>query len=101
MIEEILAAISEIDAGTKTIMAEISQIVNDSQTNTQLVEGVTMEISQQNVALQSISVSTEQLQTKVSSMENLLANIRAAITEIDGNASANEAVAEKISGALD
>ena len=82
-------------------MQEISKIVDDSQTNTQLAEGVTKEISQQNIALQSISIGTEQLQTKVSSMENLLANIRAAISEIDGNASANEEVAAKISGALD
>ena len=82
-------------------MQEISKIVDDSQTNTQLAEGVTKEISQQNIALQSISIGTEQLQTKVSSMENLLGNIRAAISEIDGNASANEEVAAKISGALD
>ena len=101
VIEEILAAVSEIDTSTKDVMQEISQVVGDSQTNTQLAEGVTKEIIQQNAALQSISIGTEQLQTKVSSMENLLENIRAAITEIDGNASANEAVAAKISGALD
>lgn len=101
VIEEILAAVSEIDTSTKDVMQEISQVVGDSQTNTQLAEGVTQEIIQQNTALQSISIGTEQLQTKVSSMENLLENIRAAITEIDGNASANEAVAAKISGALD
>lgn len=101
VIEEILAAITEIDSSTKNVMQEISKIVDDSQTNTQLAEGVTMEISQQNIALQSISIGTEQLQTKVSSMENLLGNIRAAISEIDGNASANEEVAAKISGVLD
>ena len=101
VIEEILAAITEIDTSSKDVMQEISKIVGDSETNTHLAEGVTVEIIQQNAALQSISLGTEQLQTKVSSMENLLENIRAAITEIDGNASANEAVAEKISGALD
>ena len=101
VIEEILAAITEIDSSTKDVMQEISKIVDDSQTNTQLAEGVTKEISQQNIALQSISIGTEQLQNKVSSMDNLLANIRAAISEIDGNASANEEVAAKISGALD
>ena len=101
VIEEILAAITEIDTSSKDVMQEISKIVGDSETNTHLAEGVTVEIIQQNAALQSISLGTEQLQTKVSSMENLLENIRAAISEIDGNASANEAVAEKISGALD
>ncbi len=101
VIEEILAAITEIDSSTKSVMQEISQIVGESETNTQLAQSVTVEIIQQNAALQSISLGTEQLQTKVSSMENLLENIRAAISEIDNNASANEAVAEKISGALD
>ncbi len=101
VIEEILAAITEIETSTKDVMQEISKVVDDSHTNTELAEGVTIEISQQSIALQSITIGTEELQTKVSSMENLLANIRAAISEIDGNASANEAVAAKISGALD
>ena len=101
VIEEILAAITEIETSTKDVMQEISKVVDDSHTNTELAEGVTIEISQQIIALQSITIGTEELQTKVSSMENLLANIRAAISEIDGNASANEAVAAKISGALD
>lgn len=101
VIEEILAAITEIETSTKDVMQEISKVVDDSHTNTELAEGVTIEISQQSIALQSITIGTEELQTKVSSMENLLANIRVAISEIDGNASANEAVAAKISGALD
>ena len=42
----------------------------------------------------------EQLQSKVSTLEGLLHNIRSAIDEINKNAEANEAVAEKINTAL-
>ena len=101
VIEEILANISDIDSNTKSVMGEISKVVDDSEASTKLAEGVTIDIIQQNATLQSISIGTEQLQDKVSNLENLLENIRAAINEIDGNASANEIVAQKISGALD
>jgi len=101
VIEEILSGISEIDSSTKAVMQEISHIVDDSQTNTQLAEGVAGEIIQQNSALQSITNGSEELQKKVSGMEELLANIRLAIDEIDNNASANEIVAARLSGALD
>ena len=76
------------------------RIVDDADTNTRLAEGVASEIIQQNTALQNISNGTEQLQRKVSSLEDYLNNIGHAIDEIDSNASANAAVAEKISGAL-
>ena len=81
-------------------MNALNQIVDDANVNTRLAEGVAGEIIQQNSALQNISNGTEQLQQKVSSLEGLLSNIRDAIAEIDSNASANEAVAAKISGAL-
>ncbi len=100
VIEEILSGISEIDAGTRDVMNSITHIVDDSVTNTKLADGVAHEIIQQNAALQNISSGTEQLQTKVSSLEGLLRNIRSAIDEIDKNAAANEQVAAKISGAL-
>ena len=99
--EEILAGVSEIDTGTRDVMNALTQIVDDANVNTQLAEGVAGEIIQQNSALQNISNSTEQLQLKVRSLEDLLNNIRDAISEIDSNASANEIVAAKISGALD
>ena len=99
--EEILAGVSEIDSGTRDVMNAISKIVEDSADNTRLAEGVAGEIIQQNSALENISNGTEELKTKVSSLEGLLENIRSAIEEIDNNASANALVAEKISGALD
>ena len=100
VMEEILAGISEIDAGTQDVMQAITHIVDDSSENTRLAEGVAEEIIRQNSVLQNISNGTEQLKVKVSSLEGLLANIRNAIDEIDTNASANEQVAEKISDAL-
>ena len=100
VMEEILAGVSEIDTGTRDVMNALTQIVDDANVNTQLAEGVAGEIIQQNSALQNISNGTEQLQQKVSSLEGLLSNIRDAIAEIDSNASANEIVAAKISGAL-
>ena len=100
VMEEILSGVSEIDTGTRDVMNALTRIVDDANTNTRLAEGVATEIIQQNTALQNISSGTEQLQQKVSSLENLLNNIRNAIDEIDANASANAAVAEKISGAL-
>ena len=100
VMEEILAGVSEIDTGTRDVMNALTQIVDDANVNTQLAEGVAGEIIQQNSALQNISNGTEQLQQKVSSLEGLLSNIRDAIQEIDSNASANEIVAAKISGAL-
>ena len=100
VMEEILAGVSEIDTGTRDVMNALTQIVDDANVNTQLAEGVASEIIQQNSALQNISNGTEQLQQKVSSLEGLLSNIRDAIHEIDTNASANEIVAAKISGAL-
>lgn len=100
VMEEILSGISEIDTGTREVMNALTSIVDDANTNTQLAEGVAGEIIQQNSALQNISNGTEQLQHKVSSLEDLLNNIRNAIDEIDRNAAANEAVAAKISGAL-
>ena len=100
VMEEILAGISEIDAGTQDVMRSITHIVDDSAENTQLAEGVAEEILRQNSVLQSISDGSEQLKEKVSTLEGLLANIRKAIDEIDTNASANEQVAEKISDAL-
>ena len=101
VMEEILAGVSEIDTGTRDVMKALTQIVDDANVNTQLAEGVAGEIIQQNSALQNISNGTEQLQIKVHSLEDLLNNIRDAISEIDSNASANEIVAAKISGALD
>ena len=101
VMEEILSGVSEIDTGTREVMNALTRIVDDANNNTQLAEGVASEIIQQNSALQNISNGTEQLQIKVSSLEDLLSNIRDAIAEIDSNASANEIVAAKISGALD
>lgn len=100
VMEEILAGVSEIDTGTRDVMNALTKIVDDANTNTQLAEGVAGEIIQQNSALQKISNGTEELQHKVSSLEGLLSAIRDAISEIDSNASANEIVAAKISGAL-
>lgn len=101
VMEEILAGVSEIDTGTRDVMNALTQIVDNANVNTQLAEGVAGEIIQQNSALQNISNGTEQLQFKVHNLEDLLNNIRDAISEIDSNASANEIVAAKISGALD
>lgn len=100
VMEEILSGVSEVDTGTREVMTALTHIVDDADTNTHLAEGVASEIIQQNSALQNISNGTEELQQKVSSLENLLDNIRNAIDEIDENASANEIVAAKISGAL-
>ena len=100
VMEEILSGVSEIDTGTRDVMTALTRIVDDADTNTKLAEGVAGEIIQQNSALQNISTSTENLQHKVSSLEDLLNNIHNAIDEIDKNATANEAVATKISGAL-
>ena len=100
VMEEILSGVSEIDTGTRDVMNALTRIVDDANTNTHLAEGVAGEIIQQNNALQNISSGTEKLQEKVSSLEELLNNIHNAIVEIDQNASANEAVAAKISGAL-
>lgn len=100
VMEEILSGVSEIDTGTRDVMNALTQIVDDANVNTQLAEGVAKEIIQQNSALQKISDGTENLRVKVSSLEELLANIRSAIDEIDTNAAANEEVAAKISGAL-
>lgn len=100
VMEEILSGVSEIDAGTRDVMNAITHIVEDSANNTKLAEGVAGEIIQQNSALENISNGTQELKTKVSNFETLLSNIRNAIDEIDQNASANEVVAEKISGAL-
>ncbi len=100
VMEEILSGVSEIDTGTRDVMNALTRIVDDADTNTRLAEGVASEIIQQNTALQNISNGTEQLQRKVSSLEDYLNNIGHAIDEIDSNASANAAVAEKISGAL-
>lgn len=100
VMEEILSGVSEIDTGTRDVMNALTRIVDDANTNTHLAEGVAGEIIQQNNALQNISSGTEKLQEKVSSLEELLDNIHNAIVEIDQNASANEAVAAKISGAL-
>ena len=101
VIEQILSNISDIDSNTKSVMGEIAQVVDDSEASTKLAEGVTVDIIQQNATLQNITIGTEQLQIKVSNLDNLLENIRTAISEIDGKASANEIVAQKISGALD
>jgi len=100
IMEEILSGISGVDASTRDVMKSINQIVNDSQMNTKLAEGVADEIIQQNAALKNISNGTEQLQQKVDNLEGLLLNIRDAIKEIDFHASENETVAEKISGVL-
>ena len=100
VMEEILSGVSEIDTGTQDVMNALTRIVDNADTNTRLAEGVADEIIQQNSALQNISNGTEELKDKVSSLEDLLNNIRNAIDEIDMNASANEAVAAKISGAL-
>ena len=100
VMEEILSGISEIDAGTRDVMQSITHIVDDSATNTKLAEGVAGEIIQQDSALQNISTGTEKLREKVKSLEGLLHNIRNALDEIENNASANEIVAAKISGAL-
>ena len=101
VIEQILANISDIDSNTKSVMGEISQVVDDSEASTKLAEGVTIDIIQQNATLQSISIGTEELQDKVSNLENLLENIRAAINDIDQHASENEEVSAKISGVLE
>ena len=98
--EEILAGISDIDNETKRVMESINLIVQDSDTNTRLAQGVAEEIIQQNSSLQNISDGTTKLQQKVASLENLLSNIRGAISEINSNASRNEEFASKISGAL-
>lgn len=98
--EEILAGISDIDNETKRVMESINLIVQDSDTNTRLAQGVAEEIIQQNSSLQNISDGTTKLQQKVASLENLLSNIRSAISEINSNASRNEEFASKISGAL-
>ena len=100
VMEEILTGVSEIDTGTRDVMKALTQIVDDANVNTQLAEGVASEIIQQNSALQKISSGTEELQQKISNLEALLSNIRDAISEIDSNASANEIVSAKISGAL-
>ncbi|MCR4735929.1 MAG: hypothetical protein K5829_13095 [Treponema sp.] len=100
VVEEILSGISEINSGTQEININFNQIVEASNENNRLAQGVTEEISQQNIALQKISNGSEELKTKVNKMEALLENIRNAINEIDSNASANEIVAAKISGAL-
>ncbi len=101
VMEEILSGVSEIDTGTREVMNALTRIVDDANTNTQLAEGVATDIIQQNTSLQNISNGTEQLQIKVRNFEDLLSNIRDAIAEIDSNASANEIVAAKISGALE
>ncbi|MCR4580032.1 MAG: hypothetical protein K5681_06780 [Treponema sp.] len=98
--EEILSGISDIDAGTKDVTNAFSQIVNDADVNSRLADGVTNEIIQQNAVLQKISDGTKELQEKISNLDGLLSNIKMAIEEIEQNASANEDVAEKISGAL-
>ncbi|MBO4638583.1 MAG: hypothetical protein J5710_02390 [Treponema sp.] len=98
--EEILAGISDIDNETKRVMESINLIVQDSDTNTRLAQGVAEEIIQQNSSLQNISDGTTKLQQKVASLEDLLSNIRSAISEINSNASRNEEFASKISGAL-
>ena len=98
--EEILAGISDIDNETKRVMESINHIVQDSDTNTRLAQGVAEEIIQQNSSLQNISDGTTKLQQKVASLEDLLSNIRSAISEINSNASRNEEFASKISGAL-
>ena len=98
--EEILAGISDIDNETKRVMESINLIVQDSDTNTRLAQGVAEEIIQQNSSLQNISDGTTKLQQKVASLEDLLSNIRGAISEINSNASRNEEFASKISGAL-
>ncbi len=100
VIEEILTGISEIDAGTRDVTNAINQIVGDADTNTHLAEGVASEIIQQNSALEKISNGTEELQTKVSSLDRLLENIKNAIREIEKHATENEVVSAKISGAL-
>ncbi|MCR5698792.1 MAG: hypothetical protein K6G52_04010 [Treponemataceae bacterium] len=100
VIEEILSGISEIDVGTNDVMQSLNQIVDTSNTNTQLAEGVAGDIIKQNEAIESISTGTQTLQSKVSNLEQMLENIRIAIDEINANASANEVVAEKISGVL-
>ena len=100
VMEEILSGVSEIDTGTRDVMNALTRIVDDADLNTRLAEGVAAEIIQQNNSLQNISNGSKQLQLKVSSLEDLLNNIRNAIDDIDTHASENAAVAEKISGAL-
>lgn len=101
VMEEILSGISEIDSGAQDVSNSIAQIVEEADTNTNLAEGVTNQIIQQNDAIKKISDGTELLQAKVSNLDNLLTDIKNAIDEIEKNAEANEIVSEKILGALE
>ena len=99
--EEILSGISESDSGAKDVSNSIAQIVDEADTNSNLAEGVTSQIIQQNDAIKKISDGTELLQAKVSNLDNLLKDIKNAIDEIEKNAEANEIISEKILGALE
>ena len=95
-IEEILAGISEMDTGSQEVMKALQSIVDEAHLNAELVGNVTKEISQQTTAISNISKFANEMEFKVTGLDDLLRNIKIAIATIKKDAEANNIVSEKI-----
>lgn len=100
-IEEIIAGISEMDAGTRDVMNALNAFVDHSHKTSDLVTGVTEEVSQQSESLSNIAEITSELKDKVSNLESQIANINNAIHDIQREAGENAKVTERINSSLD
>jgi len=99
-IEEILSGISEMNTGTQEVMKALQNIVDDSQTGTDLVTNVVAEISAQKTALEQISSFSDALKKRAAGLGEVLNIIEGAITNIQEQAEENIIVGKKISDSV-
>ena len=99
-IEDILAGISDMNAGSKEMLNSLQTVVKKSDENMEMVETVDHEVRGQGSSIRQISDFSEKLLGRVNELEEMLTNIKNAVTEIKTHAADNQAVAEKISAAI-
>lgn len=99
-IEDILAGISDMNAGSQEMLNSLQNVVKKSDENMEMVETVDHEVRGQGSSIRQISDFSEKLLGRVNELEEMLTNIKNAVTEIKTHAADNQAVAEKISAAI-
>ncbi len=99
-IEDILAGISDMNAGSQDMLNSLQTVVKKSDENMEMVDTVNHEVRGQGSAIRQISDFSENLLGRVNELEEMLTNIKNAVTEIKSHAADNQSVAEKISAAI-
>lgn len=99
-IEEILSGVTEMDLGTREVMKAIQDIVDESRTTGDLVEDTVSEITEQSNAIKHVSEFAATLETRVQSLDELLTNIKTALTNVQQEAKKSAEVTKIISSSL-